>query len=76
MTNYGKCTFYRILDICFKSLSEVRVNQDCPSLQDYYRKKYNITIKNENQPLLEVENKVNKRAKLPNEEGGPTYLLP
>ena len=46
MTSYGKCTFYRILDVIFdKSLGDVRVSNECPTLQDYYSKKYNITIK-------------------------------
>ena len=45
MTNYGKCTFYRVLDVVFIPLKDVRVSADCPSLMDYYSKKYNITIK-------------------------------
>jgi hypothetical protein len=77
MTSYGKCSFYRILDVVFdKSVNDVRVSNEIPTLKDYYSKKYNINIKNDTQPLLEVENKVNKRAKLPNDQGGPTYLLP
>ncbi len=46
MTSYGKCTFYRILDVVFdKNLADVRVSNECPTLKDYYSKKYNITLK-------------------------------
>ena len=46
MTSYGKCSFYRILDLVFdKNVNDVRVSNDIPNLKDYYSKKYNINIK-------------------------------
>lgn len=75
MTNYGKCTFYRVLDIDFKSMNEVRVNDDCPTLKDYYLKRYGIAIKNEGQPLLQAENKI-RRKEVNGTDQGPTYLIP
>lgn len=75
MTNYGRCTFYRILDIDFKSMNEVRVSQECPTLKDYYQRKYGITVKNEGQPLLQAQNKI-RRKELTGSTQGPTYLIP
>lgn len=75
MTNYGKCTFYRVLDIDFKSMNEVRVSEECPTLKDYYQKRYGITIKNEGQPLLQAENKIRRR-EVNGTDQGPTYLIP
>lgn len=47
MTSYGKCSFYRILDVVFdKNVNDVRVSNDIPTLKDYYSKKYNINIRN------------------------------
>ena len=45
MTSYGKCSFYRILDVVFdKNVNDVRVSNDIPNLKDYYSKKYNINF--------------------------------
>ena len=73
MTNYGKMTCYRILDIEFeKSLMEVPISADIPNLKEYYAKRYKIEVKSEKQPLLVVENKIRRRGSTQ----GPTYLLP
>ena len=74
MTTYGKPTFYRVLDIEFKKLEDVYVNQECQNLIIYYQKKYNIKVK-PIQPLLTVENKIRRREKAGSTQG-PTYLLP
>jgi hypothetical protein len=37
MTTYGKPTFYRILDIEFKSLMSIPINEDIPNLKVYYK---------------------------------------
>ena len=74
MTTYGKPMFYRIQDIEFKSLMSVPISDDIPNLKEYYLKKYNIDIKYEQQPLLSVENKIQRREKA-GSSSGPTYLL-
>ncbi len=68
-------TFYRVLDVEFKSMHDVRVSDDCPSLKDYYKKRYNLDVRNEAQPLLQAENKLRKK-KVNGTYEGPTYLLP
>lgn len=75
MTNYGKCTFYRVLDVDFKSMNEVKVSEDCPSLKEYYFKRYGITVTKESQPLLQVENKI-RRKQINGTYQGPIYILP
>ena len=75
MTNYGKMTFYRILDIEFKSMMSVPISDDIPNLKEYYAKRYGIEVKSEGQPLLVVENKIRRREKAGSTQG-PTYLLP
>jgi len=75
MTTYGKPTFYRIQDIEFKSLMSVPISEDIPNLREYYLQRYNLDIKFEQQPLLSVENKIQRREKA-GSSSGPTYLLP
>ena len=75
MTNYGKPTFYRILDIEFKSMMDIYISEDIPNLKEYYKKRYNLAIKEERQPLLLVENKIRRR-EIAGSQTGPTYLLP
>ena len=45
MTTYGKPTFYRILDIEFKSMMDVFISEDIPNLKEYYLKRYGLNIK-------------------------------
>jgi len=71
MTNYGKTCYYKIIDICFKKLEEVSIEKNNMSIKDYYQQKYKINIKNNNQPLLQVEVK-NKRSA----EQTPCLLVP
>lgn len=74
MTNYGKLSFYRVLDVNFNTkISDVKI-EGHDNLKEYYRTKYNIEIINEKQPLLLVENKI--RRKQLNGQENPTYLLP
>lgn len=54
MTNYGKSTFYRVLDVEFRSMLEVPISEEIPNLKEYYRLRYNLDIKHEGQPLLLV----------------------
>ena len=61
MTSYGKPTFYRILDIEFKSLMDVFISEAIPNLKEYYLKRYALEIKELRQPLLVVENKIRRR---------------
>ena len=53
----------------------IPISDDIPNLKEYYFKKYNIEIKHEQQPLLLVENKIQRREKA-GSSSGPTYLLP
>lgn len=46
MTNYGKLTFYRVVDVEFKSMLDVPISDDIPNMKAYYKAKYNIDIKN------------------------------
>jgi len=53
MTNYGKKTFYRVINVVFDlKLEDVRVSNDYPTLGEYYTKRYNLTLLHPNQPLL------------------------
>lgn len=75
MTNYGKSTFYRVLDVEFRSMLEVPISEEIPNLKEYYRLRYNLQVKQEAQPLLVVENKLQRRERAGSREG-PTYLIP
>ena len=75
MTNYGKSTFYRVVDVDFKSMMEVPISKEIPNLKDYYRRSYNLDIRHEGQPLLLVENKIQRRERA-GTSSGPTYLIP
>ncbi len=66
MSNYGKTRYYKIVDIHFKEIQSV-VLEDQRTLIDYYATKYNITIKSLKQPLLVAESKDPER---------PIYLIP
>ncbi len=44
MTNYGKTTFYKILKIYFEKGENVFLSENI-SMLEYYRKRYNKTIK-------------------------------
>ena len=60
MTNYGKICYYRIQDVIYQSLDDVKLTTDDGeemTICQYYLKKYNITITNKKQPLLLAENK-------------------
>lgn len=52
MTNYGKTRYYKIIDIKFEKVEDIKIDQKNTSLKDYYRDKYNLEIKNLKQPLL------------------------
>lgn len=75
MTEYGKPAFYKITDIDFdKKMEDVHFG-NYQGLNDYFRQRYGIEIKVKNQPLLVVENKI-QRKKANNTDTGPTYLPP
>lgn len=67
MTNYGKTRYYRVEAILFLDLDNVFLDGDKMNIIDYYKDKYQITLKVHQQPLLEVENK---------RSATKTYLLP
>ena len=46
MTNYGKLTFYRVLDVEFKSMLDVPISDTIPNMKEYYKVRYNCDIKN------------------------------
>lgn len=73
MTNYGKKTFYRIIEVQFKRMQDVPIDENTNMLQ-YYEKKYSIVIQNPKQPLLLAENKVKRKQTNGTEQ--PTYLVP
>ena len=75
MTNYGKLTFYRVLDVEFKNMLDVPISDDIPNMKEYYKVKYNIDIKNQKQPLLLAENKL-RRLQVAVNDDHPTYLVP
>lgn len=54
---------------------DVALSEDIPNLKVYYKKKYNIDLRSETQPLLVVENKIMRREKTGTIQG-PTYLIP
>lgn len=54
MTNYGKTCYHRIEEVVFQDIDTVQIEDANISLRDYYVNKYNITIKNNKQPLLKV----------------------
>ena len=76
LTNYGKPTFYKIKDVEYKEMDEVRISEKYPKLSDYYRERYNITILNKKQPLLVVEQKNGRKNKMLDEEQETCYLVP
>jgi len=76
MTSYGKLSFYRVVDVIFdRNVLDVPVNDEHPTLKDYYKSKYNLEITKEKQPLLQVENKIQRKFNTGNEEK-VTYLIP
>ena len=75
MTNYGKSTFYRVVDVSLRSMMEVPISKEIPNLKDYYRRSYNLDIRHEGQPLLLVENKIQRRGRA-GTISGPIYLIP
>ena len=57
MTNYGKTAYYKIEELCFDDLEDIKLDGlDGTSipLKQYYSDKYGITIKKPKQPLLKV----------------------
>lgn len=50
MTNYGKCQFYRVIDVIFDDMNTIHVEE--LTLKEYYLKKYGINIIKDPQPLL------------------------
>jgi hypothetical protein len=76
LTNYGRYTFYRVLDVEFVDLKTYTVNEKYPTLIDYYFGKYNLEIKNTSQPLLRVETKNAPRNKVIGEEQRSAMLIP
>lgn len=76
MTTYKKQTFYRIVDVITdKRMDEVYVNEQYPSMKDYFEQKHQLEITKPKQPLLHVENKM-KRKNTNGTQEAPTYLLP
>lgn len=55
--NYGNGRYYKIEDIVYKDLNEEFCSGEKMNMFDYYKNKYNITIRKPKQPLLKVENK-------------------
>ena len=70
MTNYGRSRYYRVEDVDFRKPAEVTLDNKGTTLLDYYRIKYNMSIKNLKQPLLRVEDRKRKV------EEGPVLLVP
>lgn len=56
MTNYGKTRYHKIDDIIFEDLDTVLLDGALP-IKKYYEDKYQINIKNNKQPLIQVETK-------------------
>lgn len=57
MTNYGKTQYYKIEDIVFEEMETITFkagDEQQINMADYYLKKYQITIKNLKQPLIQV----------------------
>ena len=67
MTNYGKPRYFTVEDVVFESLQKIWIESENIALVQYYEEKYNIKIKNFNQPLLYTNSK-NTTIK--------TYLIP
>jgi hypothetical protein len=55
--NYGNGRYYKIEDVVYKDLTEEFASGEKTNMIDYYRTKYNITIRKPKQPLLKAENK-------------------
>jgi hypothetical protein len=45
--------YYKVINVVFKKGSEVDISAGL-NMFDYFKQKYAITVKSENQPLLEV----------------------
>lgn len=56
MSNYGKTLYYKIKDINYDQIGNIKMEEG-KSLLSYYQQKYKITIQNLKQPLLVAENK-------------------
>lgn len=69
MSNYATMRYYRVTSVVFKKGSEVDLGLG-QNMLDYFKKRYEITIRNPSQPLLEVEVKIKKNP------SNPTYLFP
>lgn len=70
MTNYGKTSYYRVVDLVFTKLEDVLLGDRNVTLKDYYQTRYQIEIRSNNQPLLQVE------PKRPQPQQPPTLLVP
>jgi aubergine-like protein len=64
MSNYGKTNYYTITDIQYNDLESVVFDGSQVKLVDYYKDKYQVTIKSLRQPLLVAENKKKDRITL------------
>jgi len=51
MVNYGKSAYHRIIDVAFDEKVDTYSFNDT-TMVEYYKTKYNLTIKNLKQPLL------------------------
>ena len=74
MTNYGKMTFYRIIDIVFDRNVNSNNIMESKTLKEYYAERYGITKLEDSQPLLQVENKIRRRTM--NQEERVVFILP
>lgn len=68
MSNYATMRYYKVVNVAFKKGSEIDIGPGV-NMFAYFKQKYSITLKNQNQPLLEVEMKMKNTT-------NPTYLFP
>ena len=54
MANYGKTRYFKIMDLKFEEVQSITFEANINML-DYYKEKYQISIKNVKQPLLVAE---------------------
>ncbi len=73
MTNYGKNRYLKIVDIHFINIKEYFID-DKTNLVAYYQNKYQINIKNANQPALVMQDKASRRNNT--QPNGPCYVIP
>lgn len=55
MANYGKTRYHKIIDLKFEEIQSITFERDNTPMVQYYKDKYQITIKNLKQPLLVAE---------------------